>query len=156
MTTVKRPSIGINQPIDPVIAFVQQLQEAIDTGNAELFNLNFAEDVLWGSPFGAIAVGYEQIHAIHSRMFSSVTPVEGASRYTVEHVLFPVESVAVAYVRRISTTREEKIDQNKPGSFDELALLVLAQRDGQWWLIAAQHVPDRRDVYLSPSTVTDK
>ena len=41
------------------------------------------------------------------------------------------------------------IDQSKPGSFDELALLVLVKRDDQWWLTAAQHVPDRRDVYLT-------
>lgn len=148
MAEVKRPIISINLPPDPVNAFIRQLQEAIDTGNADLFNLNFAEDVLWGSPFGAIAIGYEQIHAIHARMFSSVTSVPGASRYEVEQVRFPVESVAIAYVRRVSASRDGTIDQSKPGSFDELALLVLVKRDEQWWLMAAQHVPDRRDVYL--------
>lgn len=147
MDEVKRPSLSLNLPTEPVNAFVQQLQAAIDTGDADLFNLHFAEDVLWGSPFGAIAVGYEQIHAIHARMFSAVTPVAGAARYEVEHVRFPAENVAIAYVRRVAALRETALEQGKPGSFDELALLVLVKRDEQWWLSAAQHVPDRRDVY---------
>lgn len=146
-----RPTLSLNLTPESVNAFVQQLQAAIDTGNADLFNLNFAEDVLWGSPFGAIAVGYDQIHAIHARMFASVSSVPGASRYEVEHVHFLAESVAVAYVRRVSRSREHEIDQSKPGSFDELALLVLVQREDIWWLAAAQHVPDRRDVYSTKS-----
>ena len=147
MSEFIRPTLSLNLSPEPVNAFVQQLQDAIDTGNAELFNLNFAEDILWGSPFGAVAVGYEQIHAIHTRMFSSVTPVPGASRYEVEQVRFPTEKVAIAYVRRVTSNRESVIDQSKPGSFDELALLILVHREDQWWLAAAQHVPDRRDVY---------
>jgi len=148
MAEIQRPTLSLDLSAEPVNAFIRQLQEAIDTGDAELFNLHFAEDVLWGSPFGAIAIGYEQIHAIHTRMFSSVTAVAGASRYEVEQVRFPVENVAVAYVRRVSAIHETTVDQSKPGSFDELALLVLVKRDEQWWLMAAQHVPDRRDVYL--------
>ena len=147
MPDLIRPTLSLQVSPEPVHSFVRQLQDAIDTGNAELFNLKFADDVLWGSPFGAVAVGYEQIHAIHSRMFSSVSSVPGASRYEVEHVRFPHENVAIAYVRRVTPTREGAIDHSKPGSFDELALLVLVQRDDQWWLAAAQHVPDRRDVY---------
>lgn len=42
--------------------------------------------------------------------------------------------------------------KTKPGSFDELALLVLVKKDDEWWLAAAQHVPDRRGVYLMPGT----
>jgi uncharacterized protein (TIGR02246 family) len=142
-----RPTLSLPRSAEPVQAFVQQLQQAIDTGDADLFNLSFAEDVLWGSPFGAIAEGYEQIHAIHTRMFSSVVPVKGASRYVVEQVRFLVEGVAVAYVRRVSSSPEGLADHRKPGSFDELALMVLVEREGKWWLAAAQHVPDRRDVY---------
>jgi hypothetical protein len=33
-------------------------------------------------------------------------------------------------------------------------LLVLVRRDGDWWLAAGQHVPDRRDVYAQPGTLT--
>ncbi len=94
-------------------------------------------------------MGYDQIHAIHARMFSSVVPVPGAARYEVEHVRFPAANVALAYVRRVTPNRANVIDRSQPGSFDELALLVLVQREEQWWLAAAQHVPDRRDVYAT-------
>lgn len=152
MADVSRPSLGQNLDREPVEAFVRNLQEAIDTGDAGRFNLHFAEDVHWGSPFGAVAVGYTQIHAIHGRMFASVKPTPGASCYSVEHVLFPEETVAIAYVRRASPTSRATADPHAPGSFDELAMLVLVLRDGVWWLAAAQHVPDRRDVYSQGST----
>jgi uncharacterized protein (TIGR02246 family) len=150
MSNEQRPTLDLALDREPVDSFVRGLQEAIDTGNADRFNSQFAQDVLWGSPFGAVAVGYEQIHAIHSRMFSSVAPSPGASRYLVEHVRFPASNVAFAYVRRIAVDPRNRIDQNVPGGFDELALFVLVERDGGWWLAAAQHVPDRRDVYASP------
>ncbi len=149
MSEVIRPILALNLSPEPVNAFVQQLQDAIDTGNAKLFNLNFAEDVLWGSPFGAVAKGYEQIHTIHQRMFSSVSAVRGASRYELEHVRFVTEEVAFAYVRRVNMKHESEIEQGRPGSFDELALLILVKREDQWWLAAAQHVPDRRDIYAT-------
>jgi hypothetical protein len=98
--------------------------------------------------------GYDAIHAIHARMFASIPATPGASRYLVEHARFLTPEVAVAYVRRL------RVDSAKggpapgtpgtPGSFDELALFVLVRRDGQWWLAAGQHVPDRRDVYARP------
>ncbi len=94
-------------------------------------------------------MSYDQIHAIHARMFSAVVPVPGAARYEVEHVRFPAANVALAYIRRVMPNRPREIQQNQPGAFDELALLVLVQREGQWWLAAAQHVPDRRDVYAT-------
>jgi uncharacterized protein (TIGR02246 family) len=147
MLNVKRPELSLDLPLESVNEFIRQWQEAIDTGNAELFNQQFAEDVLWGSPFGAIAEGYDQIHAIHSQMFSSVTPVPRAAKYNIEHIRFPSDGVAIVYVRRVAVNRE--IDNRKLGPFDELALLVLVQRENAWWLAAAQHVPDRRDIYLA-------
>ena len=148
MSDRQRPNLNLHLSTEPVDTFVRGLQQAIDAGDADLFNLHFAQNVFWGSPFGAVASGYEQIHAIHSRMFSSVVPVPGASRYTVEQVSFPVNSVALAYVRRAATHPKGQIDQKAPGAFDELALFVLVEHDGEWWLAAAQHVPHRRDVYL--------
>jgi uncharacterized protein (TIGR02246 family) len=147
---VERLTLGQDQDREPIDAFVQELQRAIDTGDADLFNLNFADDVLWGSPFGAVAVGYDQIHAIHSKMFASVVPVKGAVQYSVEYVRFPANDVAIAFVRRSSTNRSEAPTPDRPGAFDELGLFVLVQREGKWWLAAAQHVPDRRDVYNKP------
>lgn len=152
MSDSRRPSLGLHRDTSPVNAFIQGLQQAIDTGDADRFNLHFADDVLWGSPFGAIAVGYEQIHSIHSRMFASVTPTKGALRYHVEHARFLTDDVALAYIRRLSVRRNESPDPERPGSFDELALIVLVRRDDKWWLAAAQHVPDRRDVYAKPDT----
>jgi uncharacterized protein (TIGR02246 family) len=144
---LQRPSLSLDRDSDPVTSFIEEMQNAIDTGDATRFNRYFAQDVLWGSPFGAVAVGYDQIHAIHLRMFASVVPVKGAARYDVEHVRFPAEDIAIAYVRRLSKHSSEPPAPSLPGTFDELALLVLVRRDGKWWLAAAQHVPDRRDVY---------
>jgi hypothetical protein len=127
----QRPTLSLDRESDPVDAFVKELQSAIDTGNASHFNRHFAQDVLWGSPFGA------------------VVPVKGAARYVVEHARFPAEDIAVAYVRRLSMQPSEPPSPGRPGAFDELALLVLVRRDGEWWLAAAQHVPDRRDVYVN-------
>ena len=149
MTQSLRPVLSVPLSSAPIVDFVQQLQQAIDVGDADLFNARFAEDVLWGSPFGAVADGYAQIHPIHERMFSSIVPVKGASEYHVEHVRFVSDAVAVAYVRRLGATNDAP-DREKPGSFDELAMLVLVERAGTWWLAAAQHVPDRRDVYSTP------
>jgi uncharacterized protein (TIGR02246 family) len=142
-----RPNLGRTATREPVEAFVERWQAAIDTGSADTFNHQFANDVLWGSPFGAVAVGYEQIHAIHERMFGAFAPVAGASRYHIEHVLTPTDDVCLAYVRRIRSFQQPASGDTGPGSFDELALLVLVERAGRWWLAAAQHVPDRRDVY---------
>jgi uncharacterized protein (TIGR02246 family) len=149
MSNVKRLELSMDLPLEPIKEFIRRWQEAIDTGNAELFNQQFAADVLWGSPFGAIAEGYEQIHAIHSRMFSSVIPVPGAAQYNIEHIRFPSDNVVIVYVRRVAVNRESEVNNYSPGSFDELALLVLVQRENDWWLAAAQHVPDRRDIYLA-------
>ena len=142
-----RPKLSLDCVNDPIAAFVSELQDAIDTGDVTKFNRHFAHDVLWGSPFGAVAVGYDQIHAIHAKMFSSVVAVKGAARYTVEHTMFVSDDVAIAYIRRISTQPIETTKAGSPASFDELALIVLVRREDQWWLAAAQHVPDRRDVY---------
>jgi uncharacterized protein (TIGR02246 family) len=150
MQSSTRPTLALNRDREPIDVFVQELQDAIDSSDADLFNKRFAADVLWGSPFGAVVDGYEQIHAIHTRMFASVPASKGASRYVVEHARFVAEDVAIAYVRRLATTHRSSVPEpGNPGSFDELALFVLVQRDGTWWLAAGQHVPDRRDVYTT-------
>lgn len=155
MQQINRPKLDLvsnqEQIPEPLSAFVAQLQTAIDTADAQLFNQSFAQDVLWGSPFGAVVSGYEQIHTIHSRMFANLTPVAGASRYQVETFSQPSNDVIIAYIRRLANLAELKQPfQSEPklgNAFDELALIVLIQREGQWWLAAAQHLPDRRDVY---------
>jgi uncharacterized protein (TIGR02246 family) len=121
MTENTRPHIAQQYDTAPIEKFIAGWQEAIDTGSADLFNKHFAADVLWGSPFAAIASGYEQIHAIHAKMFSAVAPSKGAAKYTAEHIRFVSEDVAIAYVRRIAEDPKQGSDPGKPGSFDELA-----------------------------------
>src|SRR5918911_1515586 len=101
MSTSERPALAVDGDRTAVDDFVQELQQAIDTADASVFNRHFAADVLWGSPFGAVVDGYDAIHAIHTRMFASHRANPGASRYVVEHARFPTPDVAIAYVRRL-------------------------------------------------------
>src|SRR3954471_12697487 len=110
MTDESRPVLGLERTREPVESFIRELQVAIDTGDADRFNRRFAQDVLWGSPFGAVAVGYDQIHALPAPWCASVGPSPGAARYTVEHVLIPADGVALAYVRRASARPGGDID----------------------------------------------
>jgi hypothetical protein len=114
MTSKIRPNITQPYDISPIENFIAELQEAIDTGDADLFNKRFSKDILWGSPFAAIVR----------------------------------ENVAIAYVRKLVKNKKVSSDEINSRSFDELALFILVKENGQWWLVAAQHVPDRRDVYL--------
>ncbi len=130
------------------------MQAAIDASDADLFNRDFAQDVLWGSPFGAIVGGYDEIHAIHaihSEMFAAArsrqTRTHGRSRYEVEHARRVADGVAVAYVRRFSLAEQAEEQPGRADVFDELALFVLVRRGETWWLAAGLHTPDRRDVY---------
>ena len=54
---------------DAVDGFVAGLQAGIDSADAEIYNADFAEDVMWGSPYGATVIGYAALHAIHRGMF---------------------------------------------------------------------------------------
>lgn len=135
-----------------VEAFVNGLQAAVDASDADRFNENFARDVLWGSPFGAIVDGYDDIHAIHSAMFGEAKERGrdghgGGSRYEIEHARLVAPDVAIAYVRRTSLAEPGEVRPGRADAFDELALFVLVRRDGTWWLAAGLHTPDRRDVY---------
>jgi uncharacterized protein (TIGR02246 family) len=153
MSPSERPALAAESDRTPVDEFVQELQQAVDSADASLFNRHFAADVLWGSPFGAVVDGYDAIHAIHTRMFASMPAAPGASRYVIEHARCPTPDLAIAYVRRLRVGgRTGEPGPGRPDSFDELALFVLVRRAGQWWLAAGQHVPDRRDVYARSGT----
>ncbi|OWY62927.1 hypothetical protein B7486_55815 [cyanobacterium TDX16] len=144
MDTTTRPTLDRGLDAAPVEDFIAELQAAIDAGDAARFDGRFARDVLWGSPFGAVVDGFDEISTIHAAMLSSVEPVPGSSTYVIEHVRRPTDDVAIAYVRRISATHAEVERPGRADSFDELALFVLVRRDGEWWLAAGQHLPDRR------------
>jgi uncharacterized protein (TIGR02246 family) len=147
-----RPTVALKSAAKTVEEFVAGLQAAVDAWDADGFNSHFADDVLWGSPFGAIVSGYDEIHAIHSRMFAGARERQrrdegGGSRYEVEHARLIAEDVAIAYVRRLSLAERGPEVPGRADAFDELALFVLVRRDGAWWLAAGLHTPDRRDVY---------
>lgn len=148
----QRPMLTLKDDPEAVRGFVAGLQAAIDALDAEVFNEQFASDVLWGSPFGAIVSGYDEIHAIHSQMFAAASERQarvkhGGSRYEVEHARLIADSVAVAYVRRFSLAERGEAQPGRADAFDELALFVLVRRNDAWWLAAGLHTPDRRDVY---------
>ncbi len=137
------------------LGFAARLEHALDAGDAAGFDDGFAADVLWGSPFGAVVEGHDAIAAIHAGMIHPPPPegpAGGGSRYEVAHSRRVADDVVVAYVRRLR--RDGPPEHPGLGAagaaadFDEIALFVLVRRDGEWWLAAGQHVPDRRiEVY---------
>lgn len=148
----ERPVLALEGGSEAVEEFVGGLQAAIDASDADVFNRQFARDVLWGSPFGAIVSGYDEIHSIHSKMFAAASARQArgegdGSRYEIEHARLVAEGVAIAYVRRSSLGERAEELPGRTDAFDELALFVLVRRDGAWWLVAGLHTPDRRDVY---------
>jgi ketosteroid isomerase-like protein len=93
-----------------VDALVAELQAGIDARDADVYNRHFADDLLWGSPFGAVLQGYEPLHTIHVRL-NAEQRGGAASRYEVAAVLSPAPDVVLTQVRR----------------------------DGDWWLAAGQN-----------------
>ena len=141
---MNRPTLSdddrrLRDALAAVDAFVAELQAGLDAGDAETYNNHFAEDVLWGSPYGATVGGYETLHAIHRRLFAAA--VAGPrSRYETVAVSAPAPDIAVAHVRRTALQSDGTpvpIEQEAP--FSEMALYVLVRRDGHWWLTAGQN-----------------
>jgi len=89
--------------------------------------------VLWGSPYGATVRGYAALNAVHrSLMAAGAAP---PSRYEVVQSLSPLPGVAIVHVRR------DDLAAGSGGGFSEMAMYVLVERDGQWWLAAGQNTP---------------
>ncbi|QIS22434.1 nuclear transport factor 2 family protein [Nocardia terpenica] len=107
-----------------------ELQRAVATSDADGYDNSFAADVLWGSPFGATVVGYDKLNAIHHRLMDE--RVAPASEFDVLVATAPAPGVVVTQIRRRAL---------EPGAFSEVALYVLVERDGGWWLAAAQNTP---------------
>ncbi|MQY22211.1 DUF4440 domain-containing protein [Nocardia macrotermitis] len=109
-----------------------ELQKAGETTDADRYDNSFAADVLWGTPFGALVIGHSQLNAIHRRMMRPGKLVAPASRFEVVVATSPAPGVIVTQIRR------QALD---PDAFSEVALYVLVERDGNWWLAAAQNTP---------------
>ena len=123
---------------DAVDVFVGGLQAGIDSADAEAYNADFAEDVMWGSPYGATVIGYDALHPIHRAMFESGVAVAGASsRYQAVHVMAPAPDVAVAHVTNELSGLVSAAGEQLP-AHRELSIRVLVKERGRW-LVTAFH-----------------
>ena len=146
-TMAIRPKLGIESAEAEAAAraFAAGLQAGYDRRDAEMLNCQFAADVIWGSPYGALVDGYEHLHPIHVRFQQQ--PRKGpAFCYEVRHVLVVREDVAIAHIARLALGPEDEplppsADPDLP--FSEMAMYVLVRRGGQWWLAAGQNTPMR-------------
>lgn len=147
-TQPARPTLGLGEGAArtaraAVERLVAELQAGLDSRDAELYNQHFAEDVIWGSPYGAVVAGYGELHAIHTRFHSQPEqPGGSSSRYEVVQVTAPAPGVALAHVRRVALDPEGRPVEptaDPTGAFSEMALYVLVRRGGTWWLAAGQN-----------------
>lgn len=145
-----RPSLGTNnafarQALEAATDLVEELQAGWDQHDADLTNRHFANDILWGSPFGVTLQGYEQLHATHVRLKQQARG-GASSRYEIVQFLVIAPNVAVAHVRRVALDpagHPLEPTSDVTGPFSEMALYVLVRRDRTWWLAAGQNTPVR-------------
>jgi len=145
MTT--RPSVSVvsADAHAAVDAFAAGLQAGHDRRDADVLNGQFAADVVWGSPYGALVDGFEQLHPIHVR-FQQGARDKPTFRYQVRHVLPLSDTVIVAHIARLALDANGEplpptADPDQP--FSEMAMYVLVHRGGRWWLAAGQNTPMR-------------
>jgi uncharacterized protein (TIGR02246 family) len=143
----RRPDLARDVPDAgaAVSDFVAGLQSGHDARDADILNAQFAADVEWGSPFGALVEGYDRLHPLHVR-FQEHGGTGPPIRYEVRHVLPVTDDVVVAHVARLvlDPAGEPRPPTDEPGeSFSEMAMFVLVRRDGRWWLAAGQNTPIR-------------
>lgn len=112
--------------------FVAGIQLGLDKADAERYDADFAADVLWGSPYGATLAEIEPLLTAHRRL--TAAGVAAASRYEIVRTLAPAPGIALAQVRRRALDETDK-------TFSEMALYVLVERAGRWWLAAGQNTP---------------
>lgn len=119
--------------VSAVDEFVAGLQDGIDNGSGDVYDRQFASDVLWGNPYGGTLSGYQPLNAAHRRLMAA--GVAPPSQYEVVQLVAPVPGVVIAHVRR------NDLRSDKAPRFSETAMYVLVERGGQWWLAAGQNTP---------------
>ena len=144
-----RPLLGAGEAAttearDAVARLVEELQAGWDGDDAEITDRSLAADVAWGSPHGSTVHGYDRLHAIHVGLKAKRTG-GSSSRFEVGRVLAPSPGVAIAHIRRLALGPDgqpmEDGGATPDGAFSEMALYVLVQRDGRWWVAAGQNTP---------------
>ncbi|MDT3445134.1 MULTISPECIES: SgcJ/EcaC family oxidoreductase [unclassified Pseudofrankia] len=113
-----------------VARLAADLQEGLDDADADTYDRSFAADVLWGSPYGATLTGFDTLIGVHRRLMEAGTAPP--SEFQVVAVRAPAPGVAIAQIRRRARDGD---------GFSEMALYTLVERDGRWWLAAAQNTP---------------
>jgi uncharacterized protein (TIGR02246 family) len=121
-----------------VAALVEDLQVGMDEADADRSDRRFACDLAWGGPYGTTVNGIEELLEIHRRL--KAEGAAGRSRFEVRRVLAPAPGVAVAHVARLALDESGDPLPTEDG-FSEMALYVLVERDGEWWLAAGQNTP---------------
>jgi uncharacterized protein (TIGR02246 family) len=141
-----RPTLAV--PIvdaEAVREFATGLQAGHDQRDADVLNRQFAHDVAWGTPYGALVEGYDTLHPIHVR-FQDPNGPKTRVRYEVRRVEAVSADVVVAHIARLILGSDDQAlpptsEDGQP--FSELALYVLVRREGRWWLAAGQNTPMR-------------
>ncbi|WP_084519664.1 DUF4440 domain-containing protein [Nocardia mexicana] len=110
--------------------FAEGLQQSAAAGDADGYDVAFAADVMWGSPYGASVTGYSELNAIHRRLMNA--QVAPPSHFEVVGATSPTPGVVLTQIRRLAA---------EAGGFSEIAMYALVEKDGRWWLAGAQNTP---------------
>ncbi len=142
-----RPTLGVEptQAEAVATAFAAGLQAGHDQRNAEVLNRQFAADVVWGSPYGDLIEGYDELHPIHVH-FQQQPGQKPDVRYQVRQVLAVSDEVVIAHIARLvldSHGEPAPLTSDPDQPFSEMAMYVLVRGGGEWWLAAGQNSPMR-------------
>jgi hypothetical protein len=66
--------IAVDDTTELVDAFVSGLQAGHDRRDADVLNRQFATDISWGTPYGALVDWFDQLHPIHVRPTITTRP----------------------------------------------------------------------------------
>lgn len=137
-----RPSLTGAVSDDDALAAISLLTDRLQAGvtfsDADRYDSLFADDLLWGSPKGQVLQGYGLLNSIHRQMMGPQTAAAPASRFEPVQHISPAPGIVVAQIRRQAVLETGEPDSD--GS-SEMAMYVLVERDGQWWLAAGQNTP---------------
>jgi hypothetical protein len=116
-----------------VESFAAGLQAGHDQRDADILNGQFAADVVWGSPYGALSMGMSSSTRF---MFASnrnqpALRLSGTTFATIARLALDDEGEPLAPSAR----------SDQP--FSEMAMYVLKRHDDAWWLAAGQNTPMR-------------